>query len=78
MRLLANKRSPENQALHFKRCTQHARQLLSQGLVAAVLFIAATTSYAQIELSLDSLVFSPTTIDSLTTATVTVSNDLSV
>ena len=78
MRLFANKRSPEHRALHYKRCTQHARQLLSQGLAAAVLLIASTTGHAQIELSLDSLIFNPTTIDSLTTATVTVSNDLSV
>ena len=43
-----------------------------------MLLIASTTGQAQIELSLNSLIFNPTTIDSLTTATVTVSNDLSV
>ena len=67
-----------HRVLHCKRRTQRARQFLSQGLAAAVLLIASITGHAQIELSLDSLVFNPTTIDSLTTATVTVSNDLSV
>ena len=51
-----------------------------KGLAAgfAMVVCQAVTGVAQIELSVDSLVFNPTTIDSLSVMEVTVSNALSV